>query len=520
VTRLLLCGSAALALAFPATASATPLVPRDLSSLARYRATLVQLGAGKRLRPAAEATLRAAAGVRLSSRLRLWRVPSRAAQRLVPRLAVTGAVVEVEPDRPRDVLDHGTQGDPLLPLQWWFQRIGADRVEPPGPGRPVTVIDSGLDANHPEFAGRPNTALLNPQSFSGQREFHGTAVASVVAAPANGLGVVGVYPQAVLASWDASPRGQLSSSDVIAGIEASAALGPGVINLSLGGTGRSVFEANAVADAFVRGSIIVAAVGNEREQGSPLSFPANYPHVITVASTDMADRPSTFSSASAAIDIAAPGDDIPAAVPTLFTPTGFAPLSGTSFSAPIVAGAVAWIWTARPELEKTQLIELVRRSARDLGPAGRDPDTGFGLLDLPRALTLPAPAVDPSEPNDDLAQAARTPPITAPGRGRANVSARVDPLDDPRDLYRVFVPAGRRVTVALRSSRSTGLGLGGAPPGGLSARVTGVGRARTLRLTNRGRRGVLAPVSVSLAAGGSIAGATYSLTLTTARAPR
>jgi hypothetical protein len=517
VTRLLVCGSAALALALPAPASSVPLVPRDLSSLSRYRDSLVQLGADRS--SAAEKALRAAGGVRISARQRVWRVPSRAAQRLVPSLAVAGAVVEVEPDRPRLLRDHITHGDPLFPLQWWYARIGADRVEPPGPGKPVTVIDSGLDASHPEFAGRPNTALLNAQTFSGEREFHGTAVSSVLASPANGLGVVGVYPQVALNSWDASPRGQLSTSDVIAGIEAAAARGAGVINLSLGGAGRSVFEARAVTDAFARGTIIVAAVGNEREAGSPLSFPANYPHVMTVSSTDFADRPSEFSSASPAIDVAAPGDAIPAAVPTLFAPSGFGRLSGTSFAAPIVAGAIAWIWTARPELEKTQLIELVRRSARDLGPAGRDPDTGFGLLDLPRALLLATPGVDPAEPNDDLAQAARTPPLTSPGRARASVSARVDPLDDPRDLYRVFVPAARRVTVVLRSTRPTGLGAG-APPSGVSARVTGAGRTRTLRLTNRGRRGLVAAVTVSLAVGAPIGGATYSLTLTTARVPR
>lgn len=518
MTRLLVCGSALVFLGFAATAEAAPLVPRDLTPLARYRNALVQLAPGRR--PAVEARLRAAGGTRISVRQRLWRVPSGAAQRLVPHLAGAGAVVEVESDRPRSALGHGDKGDPLLPLQWWVQRIGADRIEPPGPGKPVTVVDSGLDASHPEFAERPNTSVLNAQTFSGPREFHGTAVASVVAAPANGIGVVGVYPQVVLNSWDASQGAQLSSGDVIAGIEAAAARGAGVINLSLGGTGRSVFEAEAVSDAFARGVIIVAAVGNDREQGSPLSFPANYPHVLTVSATDTADRPSTFSSASPAIDVAAPGDAIPAAVPTLFAPGGFGRLSGTSFAAPIVAGALAWIWTARPELEKTQLIELVRRSARDLGSAGRDRDTGFGLLDLPRALTLAAPAVDPSEPNDDLAQLARTPPVTTPGRGGARVDARIDPLDDPRDLYRVFVPAGRRVTVALRSTRSTGLGLGGTAPSGLTARVSGAGRARTLTLTNRGRRGRFAPVSVSVGLAGSIASATYTLTLRTARAPR
>jgi hypothetical protein len=519
VTRLLVCGIAALVLAIPATASAAPLIPRNLASLSRYRDALVQLGPGPR--PGTVAELRAAGAVRVSARQRLWKVPSLAAQRLVPPLATAGAVVEIEPDRPRFfAADHITHGDPLLPLEWWYQRVGADRVEPPGPGKPVTVIDSGLDVNHPEFAGRPNTTPLNTQTFSGEREFHGTAVSSVVAAPANGIGVVGVYPQAVLNSWDASPRGQLTTGDVIAGIEAAAARGPGVINLSLGGTGRSVFEANAVTDAFARGLIVVAAVGNEREDGSPLSFPANYPHVVTVAATDPSDQPSTFSSVSPAIDVAAPGDAIPAAIPTRFTPTGFAPVSGTSFSAPMVAGAIAWIWTARPALEKTQVIELVRRSSRDLGPAGRDSDTGFGLLDIPRALTLPAPAVDPAEPNDNAGLISRTPPLTAPGRPRAALTARVDPVDDPRDLYRVFVPAGRRVTVTLRPSQPAGLGLGGPAPTGVAIRAAGTGRVRTLTLTNRARSARIPVVNVSLGPGAASAGASYSLTLTTARVPR
>lgn len=516
MTRLSVCGSAALALAFPATAAATPLIPRDLSPLSRYRDALVQLGA--RSRPAVEEQLRAAGGVRMSVRQRLWRMPSDAAQRLVPGLAVVGAVVEVEPNHPRALNDHIAHGDPLLPQQWWYPRIGADRIEPPGPGKPVTVIDSGLEVAHPEFAGRPNTTGLNGQTFTGVREFHGTAVSSMIGAPANGIGVVGVYPQAVLNSWDASPRGQLSASDVIAGIETAAARGPGVINLSLGGTGESVFEAQAVADAFARGSIVVAAVGNEREEGSPRNFPASYPHVLTVASTDLADRVSVFSNASAAIDVAAPGEDIPVAVPTRFAPTGFGTVDGTSFSAPIVAGALAWIWTARPELEKTQVIELVRRSARDLGTPGRDADTGFGLLDLPRALTFPPPAIDPSEPNDDLARAARTAPLTRPGRTTANVLARLDSSDDPRDYYRIFVPAGRRTTVTLRSAQpAIVLGMGRPTPSPLAARFAG---ERALIFTNRARRGLVAVVVATVRQIRRLDTGSYSLTVRTARAPR
>jgi hypothetical protein len=516
--RLLLGGLAAVLLATAPAASAAQLVPRDLSSLARYPQAMVQVaGNGS---PSVEARLRRAGGKEVSARHGIWTIPSDAAQRLVPGLAVAGAITDVEADPPRYAAARLEVTDPLFALEWWLPRVGAASVASPGPGRPVTVIDSGLDTSHPEFVGRANTTLLNVQSVTGQREFHGTAVSSVVAAPANGLGVVGIYPNAVLNSWDASPSGFLSASDVIAGIEAAAARGPGVINLSLGGPDRSAFEALSVADAFAGGSIVVAAAGNDRESGSPLSYPASYPHVVTVGSTDAGDAVSSFSSKSPGMDVAAPGEEIPIAIPTRFSATGFGSSSGTSFAAPIVSGAIAWIWTARPELEKTQLIELVRRSARDLSPVGRDSDTGFGLLDVARALTLAAPAVDPSEPNDDGARVARLPPLTAPGRGRATLSARVDTVDDPRDLYRVFVPAGSRVTATLRSTRAAGLGVQGPLVSSVSARATGTGTTRTLTLTNRGARGVYVRVSVLTRPVESAAETSYTLRLTTARAPR
>src|SRR5438309_2235301 len=96
--------------------------------------------------------------------------------------------------------------EPLAGLEWWRAAIGADRADPPGPGKPVTIVDSGLDISHPEFAGRPNTTLLNTQTTRAEDDDHGTEVGSVVAAPENGVGLVGVYPQVDLRSWDASPN--------------------------------------------------------------------------------------------------------------------------------------------------------------------------------------------------------------------------------------------------------------------------------------------------------------------------
>jgi hypothetical protein len=536
VPALLAVCAAALAAPVPATA-AEPLVPRELDSLSAHDHALVQLRADAPA-PAAD-QLRAAGGEVLSGPLRIWRLRNHAAARLIPGLAVDGVLREFQPDRPRALADHIAKGDPFLGEQWWLQRVGADRVEPPGPGKPITVVDSGVDLAHPEFVGRPNTTALNSQTTVGRREFHGTAVASLIAAPSNGIGIVGVYPQAVLYAWDASPDGLLRSSDVIRGIGTATATGPGIVNLSLGGDDLDPMESDAVTAAFERGVIVVAAVGNERDRGSPAVFPASLPHVLTVASTGIDDVVSPFSSISNATDLAAPGDAITAAVPESFRAGGFAPgLGGTSFAAPIVAAAAAWVWTARPTLEKTQLVELLRRATRDVGAPGRDADTGFGLLDIPTALTAPTPAIDPQEPNDDVEQvtagelfAVSKPPLTNATRFRATVSARLDKYEDQADVYRVFVPAGRKLTAALRSAGDVDLQLwsaatrtvleeGAARRAHLLAQSARVNLGNeTAVFTNKRRSGVFVYVTAFLRDDAPVLDASYSINLTNAKVP-
>ena len=205
--------------------------------------------------------------------------------------------------------------DPLVPFEWWRAAVGADQVDPPGPGKPVTVVDSGLDLSHPEFATRPNTTALNPQTTSDADEDHGTAVASVVAATNNGVGIVGIYPEAVLRVWDASPFGFLNEGAAIEGIYEAARRGPGVINLSFGGEDDDPLLDDAIQFAFRSGSLVVAAAGNEALDGNPPNFPAFYPHVLTVGATDERNRVAAFSTISPTVDLAAPGVRIPVAEP-------------------------------------------------------------------------------------------------------------------------------------------------------------------------------------------------------------
>jgi len=145
-------------------------------AVAPARADLVELNWAHAHRGAQLA--RAAGGTELAHELRIWRVPSYA----VTDLRRAGVVRVSEPDRLFQTLAAAQlqATDPLVPLQWWRAAIGSDQVESPGAGKPVTVVDSGVDLTHPEFATRPNTTALNAQTTTEVDEDHGTEVSSVI----------------------------------------------------------------------------------------------------------------------------------------------------------------------------------------------------------------------------------------------------------------------------------------------------------------------------------------------------
>jgi len=429
-----------------------------LAAAAPARADLVQLERERAEHGAALA--RSAGGTELARELRIWRVPTYA----VADLRRAGVVALSRPERLLSTTGTLQATDPLVGLQWWRSTVGADRIEPPGPGKAVTIVDSGVDMTHPEFAGRPNTTVLNPQTVDEEDEDHGTEVSSVVAAPNNGVGIVGVYPNAVLRVWDASPFGFLNEGEAIAGIMEAARRGPGVINLSFGGEDDDPLLQQAISFAVRRGSIVVAAAGNEGLEGSPDNYPAFYPHVLTVGASNDSNVVAGFSTISPTVDLVAPGVRIPVAEPTAQEESGYILVSGTSFATPIVAGAAAWVWTRRPSLDNSQLFEVMRRSATDIAQPGFDDASGYGLLNIPNALTFTAPPRDLHEPNEKPNEiepnklfTSGTAPLTRPGRTNGTITARVDRSEDPVDLYRVWVPAG--MTLRARVTGTVGLRL-------------------------------------------------------------
>jgi len=382
------------------------------------------------------------------------------------------------------------------PVAWARGAIVPPTLAGPAATRSVGVVDDFVDTTLPDLAAQ--TRILNgPGAVLGP---HGTEVASAASAVANGTGVVGVYPGVPIVNYGLPPA--ITCSAAANGIQAMLDAKASIINLSFGSANECFTLFRAVEGAFGAGALVVAAGGNEFLQGNPASFPASWPHVLSVAAINQSLQPAFFSNANAAIDVSAPGQGVPVDVPLQFDIDGTADsvtlADGTSFAAPMVAGAAAWVSSARTDLTNGQLADILRESAQDVGARGYDPQTGFGLVNVPRALAQKTPPPDPLEPNDEITfidgSSFRQPdPYLWHGPPRQPLLASADEIEDPVDVYRIRVPARGRARIEVRtlfgdadlfvfSGRSRS--LGGRP----LARSTRNGRA-TDRVTIRNTSG-------------------------------
>ena len=381
------------------------------------------------------------------------------ARAMASALRSRGLLVYAQPDALR-ATKQGVPNDPLsVSPDAWRAAIADPSLTPPAvtPTSPlIALLDTRLDETHPEWTGDPNIATLGNQPLD---NLHGTATASVAAAPQNGIGILGVWPGARALNVPL-PADALTCSASAKGVREAIRDGAAVINMSYGSQSLCRAEYNAIQLAVRRGIVPVAAAGNEFAEGNPLEFPASLPHVLTIAAVDASLSSSAFSNANPAVDLSAPGESIMTAVPVSLdtedgAQDGYMRLSGTSFSAPMVSGAVAWIRAARPDLSPDQAAQVVRLSARDLGRKGFDNATGFGLLNVGNALAKKPPPRDPLEPNDDMVWVdgrafgrAQTPIFT--GRRTTRLVALVDAYEDPADVYRIRVRKRSRVRVIAK----------------------------------------------------------------------
>lgn len=272
-----------------------------------------------------------------------------------------------------------TPNDPSWSSSWGVAGINAPSIWPftQGEGVKVAVIDTGVDASHPDLAGRvlPGADLVNDDGDAGDDHGHGTHVAGTIAALVNnGLDVGGVAPQAkIIPIKVLNASGQGYNADIANGVLEAADRGAKIINLSLGGTDNSETLRRAIADVQARGVVVIAAAGNDGV--STPFYPAANEGVIAVAAVDQARRKADFSNHGDYIDIAAPG----VAIGSTKKGGGVASMSGTSMASPHVAGAAALLMAQYPNLKAGHVLRLMQ--------SGGQATSGFSG-NVPKALNV------------------------------------------------------------------------------------------------------------------------------------
>jgi thermitase len=385
-----------------------------------------------------------------------------------------------------------TPNDPLISRQWYLGRIHAFDAwtqQPSLTSVRVAVLDSGIDSGHPDL----QSQIVDGRSFVSSSwetdtNGHGTFVAGeIAAAPNNGMGIAGVgFSVELLIAKIVRSDGTITPDAEARAIHWAVDNGARVINMSFGGIRDphdrnldtySPLEAAAVQYAVSNGVLVVAAVGNAdsapTEPWSYAGYPAALPHVLGVSSLDRDGTVPNFSNRdNRYVDLAAPGEEIFSTLPRPLTasarpgclPQGYSdcgPMEfrrgeGTSFSAPQVAAAAALLFGTDPALQADQVSNILTRTAvdsdRDTGClrcyTGRDPLTGWGLLDIGsavRALGDPLPAPDRYEANDRISTAA-----SLWGRKGQRIKATIDYWDDRYDMYKVKVNRGQKIVALLR----------------------------------------------------------------------
>ncbi|HXS99060.1 MAG TPA: S8 family peptidase [Elusimicrobiota bacterium] len=268
-------------------------------------------------------------------------------------------------------------------ITWGINRVHApaawDTTE--GAGVKVAVIDTGIDLNHPDLAGKVDggysaiTKTEKPEDYQDDNG-HGTHVSGTIAALRDGKGVVGVAPKARLYAvkvLDADGSGNLS--DVIDGIVWAAKNGMQVANMSLGAPTDSDAMHRAIRFAKGSGLVIVAAAGNS---GGSVGFPGQYPEVITVSASDSNDHIASFSSRGPQVKFIAPGVDVVSDK----LGGGFISYNGTSMATPHVTGLAAlavsqgWTGLTGPDGVLNQLT----KAAKPLPGLSTD-EQGAGMID-------------------------------------------------------------------------------------------------------------------------------------------
>lgn len=323
-----------------------------------------------------------------------------------------------------------TPNDPAF-VNWQrpLQRLSAEAawdITTGSPNVPIAALDTGLDYNHYDFAGR---IILGYDFADGDSDFydphgHGTWVTGIFGATANnGLGIAG-------GTWQ-NPIMVLRTAfglDTVEAITWAADNGARVITMSFSGFTPTQWEANVMQYAFDRHVVLVSSAGNNGTDQP--TYPAAYPTVLAVTGVNSYGDPVGYNWGDW-IDLSAPAGTL-TTYHTAFDEDGLGQAGGTSISAPFVAAAAGLVFSVNPNLTSTQVMDILRSTADDVGDPGFDVMTGYGRVNF-HAAVLAASGI---EPDPDT-----TPPtasVVSPTAGDVlsdTVTVIVEAADDTRVTY-------------------------------------------------------------------------------------
>jgi type VII secretion-associated serine protease mycosin len=345
-----------------------------------------------------------------------------AATALTGLLAAPPAAAE-----PRDLVLDGS-GECTFPMKkqiegipWSLQRVLLDELwqDTKGKGVRVAVIDTGVDDVNPQLktavdakAGKdylkpdkenpgPGDEMRGKTDGTVDEVGHGTKVAGIIAArPRSGTGFVGLAPEATIIPIRQNDEKNSGKSDTMAlAIDHAVAQKAHVINISQDTTQRldtNSAMGRAVARALEKDIVVVASAGNDGMDGKlKNTYPAAFPGVLAVASSDRNNERAVFSQSGTFVGVAAPGVDMVSTVPG----GGQCVDNGTSFSAPYVSGVAALLRAKHPKWSAAQIVARIEQTAvRSIN--GRDNHVGWGVVDPVKALA-DGPEPQPEVPTED-----------------------------------------------------------------------------------------------------------------------
>ena len=316
----------------------------------------------------------------------------------------------------------------------------------------IAVVDTGADLSAPDLRAKAPQAhsVVNGTSNVRDRNGHGTFVSSLAAGSvSNGEGIAGFGGDARLLVVQAGGAdGSFTDVDEAAAIVYAVDHGAKIVNLSLGGVESSVTERRAVEYAAAHGVLLVAAIGNEYNDGNPIEYPAALLQPpgsrgvggvgLSVGASTQRGTRASFSNTGSHVSLAAPGEEVLGALsssssaslyPRFALPGAGSGLygyaSGTSFASPQVAGAAALVWAAKPTATAAEVAAILEQTAS--GRGSWNPGLGYGVIDVAAAVAAALGTATPDAHPSLRARAALGMEIRH-ARSRVRISARLRSL--------------------------------------------------------------------------------------------